>query len=483
MPDPNPASTNAAAPGIGGQGAPAVELPPLPEGMEKGGRYDQVLESCRSKCYQVEGAQYIRNLAVETLGTLQIEGQAAFSFNRTSEPLLHYHYLAETGANPETVEAVKQKALSAYLKAPQAYNLVFGELLKEEFVNHAKWQSACQVYKDGTSANVANDMAVYNDRLRQRQETATANALTTGLPTLDKLTGGLAEISILAGDTQTGKTQTAIEMGLAALTKNPRAGMLLFALDHESHEQVIDRIICTIAGVNVLDYQQGSLSPEQNKKVAEAMTSLSADILCRVKVVEITPNFRSAKLCFEDHEGVSHTKGLDSGIICGQLASLHAVGQYYPILTVIDLLQQMPVPESITADSLEADRWRIKQLQEVYAQTCQWATGGWPILVLSQARKPERQRQRIEIADIKGSAGIAYSVKRIMLLSADPDADPAADATPITLTVAKCTGGRCGDVPLVLDHVHSRMEEAQSKLKTPAAASLPRQDDSNREAL
>src|SRR3954454_20337346 len=100
-------------------------------------------------------------------------------------------------------------------------------------------------------------------RRKQRRQNGRSLSLpgsATGLPKLDPALGGLQGISLLAGDTQTGKTSLACQWCLAALKHDPELAVLYFTLDDLSADDLLDQLICHEARVDHKKYVSGKVS-------------------------------------------------------------------------------------------------------------------------------------------------------------------------------------------------------------------------------
>ena len=103
--------------------------------------------------------------------------------------------------------------------------------------------------------------------------------LSTGFYDLDNLLAGLqkSDLIILAARPSVGKTSLALDIARQAAIKN-KAGVGIFSLEM-SKEQLVDRMLCAQANVNLWKMRTGSLSDKDEDndfaKIAESMGSLS----------------------------------------------------------------------------------------------------------------------------------------------------------------------------------------------------------------
>jgi replicative DNA helicase len=103
--------------------------------------------------------------------------------------------------------------------------------------------------------------------------------LSTGFYDLDNLLAGLqkSDLIILAARPSVGKTSLALDIARQAAIKN-KAGVGIFSLEM-SKEQLVDRMLCAQANVNLWKMRTGNLSDKDEDndfaKIAESMGSLS----------------------------------------------------------------------------------------------------------------------------------------------------------------------------------------------------------------
>lgn len=103
--------------------------------------------------------------------------------------------------------------------------------------------------------------------------------LSTGFYDLDNLLAGLqkSDLIILAARPSVGKTSLALDLARQAAIKN-KAGVGIFSLEM-SKEQLVDRMLCAQANVNLWKMRTGNLSDKDEdndfSKIAEAMGLLS----------------------------------------------------------------------------------------------------------------------------------------------------------------------------------------------------------------
>ena len=111
------------------------------------------------------------------------------------------------------------------------------------------------------------------------KKTGGLRGLSTGFYDLDNLLAGLqkSDLIILAARPSVGKTSLALDIARQVAIKN-KAGVGLFSLEM-SKEQLVDRMLCAQANVNLWKMRTGNLSDKEEdsdfQKIGEAMGHLS----------------------------------------------------------------------------------------------------------------------------------------------------------------------------------------------------------------
>jgi replicative DNA helicase len=113
----------------------------------------------------------------------------------------------------------------------------------------------------------------------ERYHAANENGGITGLPTgfrdVDHLLKGLrrSELVIVAGKTSMGKTSLVLNMAINSLKVNPHAGVAIFSLEM-SKENLTERLVAQVAGVDSSKLREGSLAPAEFEQVNRAVDKL-----------------------------------------------------------------------------------------------------------------------------------------------------------------------------------------------------------------
>jgi hypothetical protein len=433
----------------------------LPPALQEGGQFDTVLAATREAIKSEQQLKCLHDRVANELNSLRRSWMGETSgFASDPDPVLHFLWESHTSQDHQYLERCQSEALNALYHKFDVYRSILGDLIPADLVEHIELLLGRDAYRRGDNSNAKEDMPLYHHRLRERRQQRTqSGGLTTGLPSLDALIGGYRDITLLGADTQVGKSFFAIQTAVAALRNRPDSGLLYFALDHESRDEIYDKIFCASAGVNPIRYCDDDLTFDEQQRVEEAELVLNNGILNRIKVVD--DQIAARHIWRDKSEGPRECVGLTHHFISQQQAILQSEG-IGPVITVIDMLQGMPVPSALQADSNRSDEWRLEQLRKAFRHSSERCPGGSPILAICETRKTDRERGSLGIRDILGSTKLGYKGKRILLVSPDKDADPTADVILTHLSVAKCTGGRCGEIDLAFHHTESRFEEVKT---------------------
>ncbi len=245
----------------------------------------------------------------------------------------------------------------------------------------------------------------------------------TGVPSgfidLDSKTSGLqkSDLIIIAARPSMGKTSFAMNIAQYA-SFHAGKSVVMFSLEMD-REQLIMRMFCTEAEVDMQRVKTGAATPEEMMKIADLLpmmeqSQLYIDDTAGATVPEIRSKCRRHKARY----------GLD--------------------MVVIDYLQLMHSPKK--TDSRQQEISEITRSLKVLARELDV-----PILLLAQlSRAPEqRQDHRPIMADLRESGAIEQDADIILMLYRDSVYDPDADDSEAEVIIAKHRNGPTGTVPLV----------------------------------
>jgi replicative DNA helicase len=271
----------------------------------------------------------------------------------------------------------------------------------------------------------------------------------TGFNDLDKLLAGLqkSDLIILAARPSVGKTSFALDLARQSAIKS-KQGVGIFSLEM-SKEQLVDRMLCAQAGVNLWKMRTGSLSEGEDNndfsRIGEAMGELSEapiyiDDSASSSVMEIRTKAR-------------------------RLQSEKSLG-----LIIIDYLQLMEGRGKYGDNRVQEVSEISRGLKGVAREL------NIPVLALSQlSRAVEQTRPAIpKLSHLRDSGSIEQDADVVMFIyrkAADRnynyDELPEADKTTAQIYVAKHRNGPTGQVNLFFDENTVSFKNLQTNYDAP----------------
>jgi len=260
----------------------------------------------------------------------------------------------------------------------------------------------------------------------------------TGIPTgftdLDIRTTGLqpANLIIIASRPSMGKTAFACNIALNLLSVKPTPGILIFSLEM-SKEELVHRMLCAEAKVNLLRVRQGMLNDRERGELLMAGARLAEapifiDDSANLSVFEVRARARRIK----SKENI----GL---IIVDYLQLMRGRGRYEN--------RQQEISEISAALKALAKELKV------------------PVVAISQlSRAPEQrgENKRPELADLRESGAIEQDADLVLLLYREEfykpdDVDARGKAE---IRIAKQRNGPTATIPLVYLSEYTRFENA-----------------------
>jgi replicative DNA helicase len=263
--------------------------------------------------------------------------------------------------------------------------------------------------------------------------------LSTGFKQLDQMTDGLhgAEMFVIAARPSMGKTALAMNMAehIAVETGKPVA---VFSLEMSS-QQLVQRLLCSIARVNLASIRNGFLS----ERDFPALTAGAARLA-------------SAKIFVDDTSSLSI---LELRAKARRMKSQHDIQAIF-----IDYLQLLRSTSSRAKDSRQLEIAEISAGLKALSKEL-----NIPIVVLAQLNRNPEQRTgeskgRPRLSDLRESGTIEQDADVVGLLIreeyyADTDEAKAEAVGKATLIIAKQRNGPTGDVPLTFIKEYARFED------------------------
>ncbi|MEO0079967.1 MAG: replicative DNA helicase [candidate division WOR-3 bacterium] len=225
---------------------------------------------------------------------------------------------------------------------------------------------------------------------RAMAERKLVTGVETGYHELDELTSGLqkGDLIIVAGRPAMGKTAFALNIAVNA-SAGHKIPVAIFSLEM-STESLVQRLMCSEAGISMHKLRKGMLSWEEHSRLAESLGPLF-----------------EAPLFIDDSAGLT---ALDIRARARRLKSEVPLG-----LVIVDYLQLMEA---------HGDRRRERNRQQEIAEITRALKGmarelGVPVLVVSQlSRAPETRGgdKRPQLSDLRESGAIEQDADVVLLL-------------------------------------------------------------------
>jgi len=285
-----------------------------------------------------------------------------------------------------------------------------------------------------TSAAALKDLVVRSFELIEGRQGTHVTGLGTGFYELDDMTCGLqkGEMIIVAGRPSMGKTSLALNIAehLGLTEKTPLA---IFSLEM-GKQQLAERFLCSISGIDSQKVRRGLLSDEHYKKLADACAELSESQIFIDDASTLTP--------------------LELRARARRLKSKHNIQCIF-----VDYLQLMHLGSG--RESRQQEITVISRYLKSLARELDL-----PVVVLSQLnRSPEgREGHKPRMSDLRESGSIEQDADVVMLLHRDDyykrdeaDFEPTNTAE---LIIAKQRNGPTGTVKLTFMEKTTRFENA-----------------------
>jgi replicative DNA helicase len=314
-------------------------------------------------------------------------------------------------------------------------------------------QKIFAVTEKNISGNVTalKDLVVRSFELIEKRQGMHVTGLDTGYTDLNNCTCGLqnGEMIIIAGRPSMGKTSLALNIAehLGLIEKIPVA---IFSLEM-GKQQLAERFLCSISGLDSQKVRRGLLSDEHYKKLADACAELSEAPIYIDDTSTLTPLELRAK--------------------ARRLKSRHNIQ-----CIMVDYLQLMHLGSG-RVESRQQEITTISRYLKSIAREL-----NIPVVVLSQLnRSPEgREGHKPRMSDLRESGSIEQDADVVMLLHRDDyykRNEEGENFTPnntAELIIAKQRNGPTGTVELRFMEKTTRFEDASpSYIEEPRGGGIP----------
>ncbi len=227
------------------------------------------------------------------------------------------------------------------------------------------------------------------------------------IPEIDEKFLGLRNLIVLAAAPNVGKTALTNQFAIDILKYNSDACVVYFSLEM-TEEDLLIRMLCNQSGLDYKTIVLGSgkttsglmreafFSAEEMESIVRAERSLK-DMQARLQIIDrkMCP-FLTAELA------IAHIEAVKRKTKCPRC------------FVVIDYLQVWPLSQQATFfNDNEIDKWRIGEAMKIRN-----ALNGDPVLVISEARKPQGENKwGGDLSDVMGAARMTYSPDAVLLFS------------------------------------------------------------------
>lgn len=305
------------------------------------------------------------------------------------------------------------------------------------------------VTNENISGNAAalKDLVARSFELIEKRQGIHVTGLPSGFYELDDLTCGLqnGEMIVVAGRPSMGKTSLALNV-IEHIGFSDQTPVAIFSLEM-GRQQLAERFLCSISGIDSQKVRRGLLSDEDYKKLADACAELSEAPIYIDDTSTLTPLELRAK-------------------------ARRLKGMYKIKCVMVDYLQLMHLGSG-RIESRQQEITTISRYMKALAREL-----NIPVVVLSQLnRSPEgREGHKPRMSDLRESGSIEQDADVIMLLHREDyyhrGQDDYQEDNTAELIIAKQRNGPTGVVKLTFREKITRFENA-SRVEEPAGGGVP----------
>lgn len=282
-----------------------------------------------------------------------------------------------------------------------------------------------QLYKlsdDSTVTEIAEIVPDYFDLLENRRITAEENAKNGGgiqgipslIPTINKVTTGWLPGQLITVGARTGIGKSVFAVNTAVAAAEANKSVLFFSLEM-TNEEIHDRILSSMSGVELNKIKEGSVAEEDKSKLKEA-----SDRASKMKImIETEPELTAEGIRAKALRRAQSTEGLD--------------------IIILDYLQLLKISKK--SNNRQEDVASLSRSMKLLAKSL-----GIPIMILVQMQreKDDEENSLPQIHQIRESAAIAMDSDIVILIHRDKTVDGEIPDT--LIIIAKHRNGRQGDI-------------------------------------
>ncbi len=227
------------------------------------------------------------------------------------------------------------------------------------------------------------------------------------IPEIDEKFLGLRNLIVLAAAPNVGKTALTNQFAIDILKNNPDACVVYFSLEM-TEEDLLIRLLCN---QSELDYKTIVLGSGKTQRGLIREAFFSEEEMRSLIAAEKSLKALEARLQIIDREMCPF---LTADLAIAHIEAVKQKTKCQRCFVVIDYLQVWPLNHQAKFfNENEIDKWRIGEAMKIRN-----ALKGDPILVISEARKPQGDNKwGGDLSDVMGAARMTYSPDAVLLFS------------------------------------------------------------------
>ena len=376
-------------------------------------------------------------------------------------PTAFLRFLLAKQVGVQCEKMITQLALKEYRERPRLYDRLSGKFLGDD----VKKPIRAERYEADENPTVAADWKAFADVLQDKL-TIQSNHLATGIKPLDRLIGGLSQLTLLAGPTGSGKTTLALNLAVGVIQQNPDV-CVLFLSAELSKTRLYQKLLSCVSRVPYTRLSPSSKrSPDEEEAVSKACDSIEQNLGKRLRIVD--KRARVPLLLKDVKSLIDETRDATR---CGTC------------LVIIDSLDRLVLGErrdfdgeyQICPKGDVTDEDRLQFLLGLQHWTRNSGSpDGWPVIAITRTRKGSGGDRQLERDDVFGTVDLAYDARTVLLLQ-PWGSTKETHSTSVRLAVAKVGDeGECGECRLIFRHTVNRFDEAPatSRMRSTAAETV-----------
>jgi replicative DNA helicase len=370
--------------------------------------------------------------------------------------------VANVGAYAKTIHEksrIRQLILACQRVAAQGY-AGYGEA--QSFIDSAE-QAVYDIARTRESSTVYPLRDVMQETFRRMMKATERGARIIGIPSgfsrYDRMTSGLhpGELTIVAARPGMGKTSLVLNMAINVASpqelesshdpnerwQEPGYGVVVFSLEMP-REQIVNRMLCSEAKVDVGKVRSGNLSPNDWSKMTQAAAHLNnlniwVDDTAALTILELRSKVRRLQSEFDRVDPDTGEKKQRIGLV------------------IVDYLQLMKGRDGVNSREQEISEISrgLKQLSKELSL---------PVIALSQLNRAVETRgeksKRPQLSDLRESGAIEQDADNICFIYRDDYYNKESEDRAIAeLIIAKQRNGPTDTVKVRFDREYTRFED------------------------